>query len=121
MALVGTGQNISTHMKREQGFLSACQRLGMKARPWIAEQSQNSALYGYLMTQQIIDSGEMPDGIFYSADEFAVGNPGVHGAAYPPSGNNGNYQLWSVLFQRLRYAFHQLYQFPCDQNGAGLR
>ena len=73
VALVGTGQNISTHMKREQGFLSACQRLGMKARPWIAEQSQNSALYGYLMTQQISDSGEMPDGIFYSADEFAVG------------------------------------------------
>ena len=73
VALVGTGRKIATHVKREQGFLSTCERLGMDARLWTWEYNPNTALYGYETTQRILDSGELPDGIFYSADEFAIG------------------------------------------------
>ena len=73
VALVGTGKRISTHLNREHGFLSACEHLGMRATPWVFPHTGDNTQYGYQLTQRIIDSGKLPDGIFYSADEFAAG------------------------------------------------
>ena len=33
----------------------------------------DSASYGYRLTREILQSGAVPEGIFYSADEFAMG------------------------------------------------
>lgn len=73
VALVGTGQNVSNHVKREKGFLTACAQLGMSARLWTAGPNGDSAAYGYQLTKELIQAGGVPDGIFYSADEYAMG------------------------------------------------
>ncbi len=73
VALVGTGQNISNHVMREKGFLATCAKLGMSAKLWTGEPKGDSASYGYRLTREILQSGAVPEGIFYSADEFAMG------------------------------------------------
>ncbi|NBK79021.1 LacI family transcriptional regulator [bacterium D16-76] len=73
VALVGTGQNISNHVKREKGFMATCAQLGLSAKLWTGEAIGDSAAYGYRLTREILRSGPAPDGIFYSADEFAMG------------------------------------------------
>ena len=45
----------------------------MRATPWVFPHAGDNTQYGYELTQRIIDSGKLPDGIFYSADEFAAG------------------------------------------------
>lgn len=66
-------ERLSTGPARRQGYQRALEDFGLTAKPGLIVEAENSDEGGYSAAQQVLDSGNVPDGIFCFSDLVAAG------------------------------------------------